>query len=119
MIEDLSKTSKRFETKIFLRSLKEFMKKLYEDLLKKINVNLLKIFIRKSSDSNLFTIFSSKNLRSAFRRNSAKIIRRIRSREDLREISSFRRSQKRFGSWAVGQNIYSSAQDFIPRTLPF
>ena len=56
LIEDLPNISKRFLLKIFRRSQndfklqilersqKDFPKKLYEDLLKKINVDLLKIF---------------------------------------------------------------------------
>jgi hypothetical protein len=43
--------------RIFQRSQKEF-----EDLLKKTNVDILKIFRRKSIDQNLYIIFFSKNL---------------------------------------------------------
>ena len=82
-----------------MRSQKVFRKKLLENLQKKINVNFLKIFRKKSFDENLHKIFSSKNLQKVFRRNSAKIARKMRSYEDLREISFFGRSQKRFGSW--------------------
>ena len=56
----------RFKLKIFERSQKDFPKKLYEDLLKKINVDLLKIFRRfleeKILIKKLHKIFSSKNL---------------------------------------------------------
>ena len=77
--EDLTKFSKRFELKIFQRSQKDFKNKLFEDILKKINVDFLKIFRRKSFD--LHKIFSSKNLQ-------AKIFRRLRSREDHHKRSS-------------------------------
>ena len=56
----------RFKLKIFERSQKDFHNKLYEDLLNKINVDLLKIFWRfleeKILIKNLHQIFSSKNL---------------------------------------------------------
>jgi hypothetical protein len=42
------------------------MKKLLEELLKKINVDLLKIFKRKSFDQNRYKLFSSKNLQKGF-----------------------------------------------------
>ena len=56
--------------KIFQRSQKDFGKKLLEDLPKKINVVLLKVFRRKS-----------------FYENLQKIFRRMRSREDLHKRS--------------------------------
>ena len=86
--EDLTNISKRFEPKIFQISQNDFRKKLLEELLKKNNVDLLKIFKRKSFDQNLYKIFSSKNLQKVFRRNSAKIFRRMRSCEDLHKRSS-------------------------------
>ena len=90
--EDLSKISKRFELKIFQRSQKDFRKKLLEDLPKKINVDLLKIFRRKSFDQNLYKIFSSKNLLKKFSEDLPK-------NEFVWRFSFFGRSQKRFGSW--------------------
>ena len=42
----IKKKSRRFLLKIAQRSQKDFPKKLYEDLLKKLNVDLLKIFRR-------------------------------------------------------------------------
>ena len=71
--------------KFFQRSPKDFRKKLLEDLPKKINVDILKIFKRKSLYENLNKIFSSKYLQKVFRRNSAKIFQRMRSREDLHQ----------------------------------
>ena len=80
-----------------------------EDLPKKINVDILKIFRIKSFDKNLYKIFSSKNLQKVFRRNSAKICRRMRSREDLHKRSSWdlilRKISKRFGSWEYFEKL--------------
>ncbi len=96
LIEHLPKISKSFELKIYQRSQKESRKKLFKDL--------LKIFRRKSFNSNLFKFFSSKNLRKGFQRNSSKIFRRIRSREDLHERSSwdliFQKISKKI--WVLG-----------------
>ena len=61
----LRKISIRFKLKSFQRSQKDFTKKLYEDILEKMNVDLLNIFRRfleeKIFDQNLHKI-SSKNL---------------------------------------------------------
>jgi hypothetical protein len=51
LIENLSKISKRFALNIFRKSSKDFRKKLIEDVLKKINIDLLKIFRTKSFDA--------------------------------------------------------------------
>ena len=103
--EDLPKISKRFELKIFQRSQKDFGNKLLEDLPKKINVDILKIFRRKCFYENLHKIFSSKNLQKVFRRNSAKIFRRMRSCEDLHKRSSWdlilRKISKKI--WVMGR----------------
>ena len=65
------------------------MKKLIEDLFKKIDVDLVKIFRRKILYENLQKIFfPSKNLQTVFQRNSAKIFQRMRSCEDLHKGSS-------------------------------
>ena len=72
-----------------MRSQKDFPQEFYEDYLKKINVDLLKIFRifleEKILIKNLHKIFSSKNL--SFDK-SAKINRRMRSLVDLDKRSS-------------------------------
>ena len=61
--------------KIFSLFQKDFGKKHYEDLLKKINAR----FLEKN--------YLIKNLQKIFRKNSAKIFSRMRSREDVRRKS--------------------------------
>ena len=71
---------------IFQRSQKDFRKKLLKDLFKKIRVDLLKIFRRKSFDRNLHKIFSSKYLKwfsVEIQRNFRRIFVRSHYHEDL------------------------------------
>ena len=86
--------------KIFQRSPKDLNRRSFKDLkkilgknclkifVKKINVDLSKIFARKSFNQNFHKIFSSKNFHKVFRRNSTKFSRRMRSREDLHKRST-------------------------------
>ena len=113
--EDLLKISKRFELKIFQRSPKDLSWRSFKDLKKILGRNCLKIFQRKLmkifrrflEEKVLNKIFIKSFLLKIFKRFSEEIQRRSSEEwdlvkifiKDLREISFFGRSQKRFGSW--------------------
>jgi hypothetical protein len=103
--------SKRFELEIFQRSQKEFCKKLFEDLLKKINEDYLKFFRRKSFNSNILKYF----LLKIFPIVSVEIQRRSFEEldlvmiimKDLREILFFKKISKNI--WVLrgmGFNVF-------------
>ena len=96
--------------KIFQRTLEGFRKKKFEDILKKINKDLLKIFRRKLFKSKSSYNISSKIIHKVFRRNSAKFLRRMRSREDLHKRSSniFYRSWSRISFKKIFTRSHSS-----------
>ena len=115
--EDLLKISKRFELKILQRSPKDLSWRSFKDLKKILWRNCLKIFQRKLmkifrrflEEKVLNKIFIKSFLLKIFKRFSEEIQRRSSEEwdlvkifiKDLREISFFGRSQKRFGSWAA------------------
>ena len=115
LVEDLPKISKRLELKIFQRSPKGLSLRSFKDLKKILGRNCLKIFQRKLmkifrrflEEKVLNKIFIKSFLLKIFKRYSEEIQRRSSEEwdlvkifiKDLREISFFGRSQKRFGSW--------------------